>query len=148
LELLAEHKIRATRGAVYAALNDPKILAECIPGCEALERTSDTELVATVALKIGPVKAKFNGRVELSNLVPPESYTITGKGSGGAAGFASGTAKINLIEEANETILKYEVSAEVGGKIAQLGSRLIESTAKNLSKKFFSKFCDIVDGKS
>ena len=145
MDLKDEQRIDAPRDKVFLALNNPEILRRSIPGCETLDKNSDTELSATVALKIGPVKAKFTGIVELSNLRPPESYTITGSGTGGAAGFAKGGADIRLIEDGKTTILKYEVKADVGGKISQLGARLIEATAKNLSKKFFTKFCEIVE---
>jgi len=145
LELKSEQKIEATREQVFAALNDPEILRQCIPGCKSLEKESETEMTANVVLKVGPVKAKFKGRVELSNLVPPESYSITGEGTGGAAGFAKGGADIKLLEDGEGTLLQYEVKADVGGRIAQLGGRLIDSTAKTLSGKFFSKFCELVE---
>ncbi|NQV99347.1 MAG: carbon monoxide dehydrogenase subunit G [Rhodospirillales bacterium] len=145
MELNAEQKIAATREQVFAALNDPAILMQCIPGCESLEKESDTEMTATVVLRVGPVKAKFKGRVELSNLVPPESYSIRGEGAGGPAGYAKGGADIKLLEDGDGTILQYDVKADVGGKLAQLGGRLIDSTAKNLSGKFFAKFCEIVE---
>ena len=124
MELNSEQKINAPREAVFAALNDPEILRQCIPGCESLDKESDTEMSAMVTLKIGPVKARFKGRVEISNLVPPESYSISGQGSGGASGFAKGGADITLIEIGDATLLQYEVKAEVGGRLAQLGGRL------------------------
>ncbi len=145
MELQAEQKIAASRDVVFAALNNPEILKQCIPGCESLDKESETRLTATVVLKVGPVKAKFKGRVELSNLVPPESYSISGEGAGGAAGFAKGGADIKLLEDGRGTLLQYEVKADVGGRIAQLGGRLIESTTKTLSKKFFEKFCEVVE---
>ncbi len=145
MELKAEQKIEATREQVYAALNDPEILRQCIPGCETLEKTSETEMTASVVLKVGPVKAKFKGQVELSNLTPPESYSITGEGTGGAAGFAKGGADIKLLADGTATRLLYEVHADVGGRIAQLGGRLIDSTAKKLSAQFFAKFCDLIE---
>jgi len=145
VELNAEQKIAATREQVFAALNDPEILMQCIPGCESLEKESDTEMTATVVLKVGPVKAKFKGRVELSNLVPPESYSISGEGAGGAAGYAKGGADIKLLDDGDGTTLQYQVNADVGGRLAQLGGRLIESTAKTLSAKFFAKFCELVE---
>ncbi|MEO3386486.1 carbon monoxide dehydrogenase subunit G [Mesorhizobium sp. CAU 1741] len=136
-----EERIEAPIGKVWAALNDPDILRECIPGCESLEKKSDTELVAVVTLKMGPIKAKFNGEVELKNLKPPHSYTIQGEGKGGVAGFAKGGADVVLEEESPDvTILRYEAKADVGGKIAQLGSRLITSTSKKLAGQFFSSF--------
>ena len=134
-----EERIEAPIARVWAALNDPEILKECIPGCESLEKNSDTELAAVVTLKIGPIKATFNGAVELRNLKPPHSYTIEGEGKGGIAGFAKGGADVVLEEESPEiTILRYEAKADVGGKIAQLGSRLITSTSKKLAGQFFS----------
>ena len=133
--------INAPLDLVWKGLNDPEILRQCIPGCEALEKKSDTEMTATVVLKIGPVKAKFEGAVELSNLNPPHSYTISGEGKGGMVGFAKGGADVTLAEQSDgTTLLTYSVKADVGGKIAQLGARLIDSTAKNLAEKFFTTF--------
>lgn len=140
-----EERIEASIGKVWAALNDPEILKACIPGCESLEKNSDTELAAIVTLKMGPIKAKFNGEVELLNLNPPHSYTIQGEGKGGIAGFAKGGADVRLQEDGPEiTILRYEAKADVGGKIAQLGSRLIASTSKKLAGQFFSSLNDKV----
>jgi uncharacterized protein len=136
MDMTGEERIAAPREAVWKALNDTEVLKACIP-CESLERISDTELEATVGVKLGPVKARFNGKVELSNLNPPLSYTITGEGKGGIAGFARGGADVTLIEEGGETVLTYTVNADVGGKIAQLGSRLISSSAKKLATQFF-----------
>ncbi len=136
-----EERIGASRDRVWEALNDPQVLMACIPGCESLEKKSDTELEAVVALKIGPIKARFNGTVTLSNLNPPESYTIFGEGKGGVAGFAKGGADVTLREdEPGVTVLAYSAKADVGGKIAQLGSRLVASTSKKLAGDFFSKF--------
>lgn len=137
MDMTGEERIAAPREAVWKALNDTEVLKACIPGCESLERISDTELEATVGVKLGPVKARFNGKVELSNLNPPLSYTITGEGKGDIAGFAKGGADVTLIEEGGETVLTYTVNADVGGKIAQLGSRLISSSAKKLATQFF-----------
>ena len=136
-----EERIEAPISKVWAALNDVDVLKECIPGCESLEKTSENEMAATVTLKIGPIKARFNGEVELKNLNPPHGYTIQGEGKGGIAGFAKGGADVTLEEESPEvTILRYEAKADVGGKIAQLGSRLITSTSKKLAGQFFSTF--------
>lgn len=136
-----EERIPASIDKVWAALNDPEMLKACIPGCESLEKTSDTELTATVALKIGPIKARFNGEVELQNLNPPHSYTIAGEGKGGIAGFAKGGADVTLKEDGPDaTILTYTAKADVGGKMAQLGSRLIQSTSKKLATQFFADF--------
>jgi len=141
VDMQGEERIEAPISKVWEALNDPEVLKACIPGCESLEKKSDTELAATVALKIGPIKARFAGEVELQNLKPPHSYTIFGEGKGGIAGFAKGGADVILKEEgANATLLTYTAKADVGGKIAQLGSRLIQSTSKKLAGQFFSEF--------
>ncbi|WP_120495616.1 carbon monoxide dehydrogenase subunit G [Kiloniella sp. EL199] len=144
MELKDEQKIIAPREEVYAALNDPEILQKCIPGCEVLEKISDTEMTAIIILKIGPLKVKMKGVVELSNLKPPESYTITGEGKGGPSGFAKGGADIDLVEETDGTLLKYNVKIDIGGKIAQLGTRLIDSTAQKLARQFFDKFNELL----
>ena len=139
LELEGSETIAASKQTVWEALNDPEILKACIPGCEALEKEDDTHLNALVTLKIGPVKAKFKGSVELQNLNPPHSYTIYGAGEGGIAGFAKGGADVVLEETGpEETLLTYTAKADVGGKIAQLGSRLIKSTSNKLAKAFFA----------
>lgn len=142
MDMSGSHRIPAKREAVYAALNDPEVLKASIPGCEEVNRVSDIELTAKVTAKVGPVKAKFNGDVFLSDLNPPESYTITGEGKGGAAGFAKGGAKVKLEEDGDGTLLTYEVHANVGGKLAQLGSRLIDSTAKKMADEFFTNFSE------
>lgn len=144
MDLKDQRRIAAPREAVFAALNDPEILAKAIPGCESLDKVSDTEFAAVVTAKVGPVRAKFNGQVTLSDLNPPESYTITGEGKGGAAGFAKGGAVITLTEDGDGTLLNYEVKADVGGKLAQLGGRLIEGTSKKLAGEFFSTFEQLV----
>ena len=145
MNLEGEETIGAPISKVWEALNDPEVLKICIPGCESLEKKSDTEMAATVALKIGPIKARFAGEVELKNLNPPHSYTIQGEGKGGIAGFAKGGADVKLTEQGpDETLLTYTVNADVGGKIAQLGSRLIVSTSKKLAGQFFSKFNEVV----
>ncbi|MDF1631613.1 carbon monoxide dehydrogenase subunit G [Mycoplana sp. MJR14] len=138
MDLTGEERIAAPRDAVWAALNDPDTLRACIPGCQSLTQTSPTELEATVKIKIGPVSATFKGEVTLSNLNPPESYTIAGEGKGGIAGFAKGGADVTLADEGATTLLTYAVHAEVGGKLAQLGSRLIDSTSKKLAAQFFT----------
>lgn len=140
MDMTGEYQIAAPRDVVWAALNDAEVLKACIPGCQELEKTSDTEMNARVVLKIGPVKAKFKGEVELINIAPPASYTIQGEGSGGIAGFAKGHADVVLTEDGEGTILNFTAHANVGGKIAQLGSRLIDSTAKKLANKFFDNF--------
>jgi carbon monoxide dehydrogenase subunit G len=139
--MTGEYRIPAPRDKVWAALNDPAILKASLPGCESLERVSDREFAATVAAKVGPVRAKFNGQVTLSDLHPPESYKISGEGKGGAAGFAKGGADVRLVEESPEaTVLSYTAKADVGGKLAQLGSRLIDATAKKMADEFFENF--------
>ena len=140
MDMSGEERIAAPRDAVWAALNDPEVLKACIPGCQSLTMTSPTELEATVKIKIGPVSATFKGQVTLSNLNPPESYTISGEGKGGIAGFAKGGADVRLTEDGDGTILAYDVKAEIGGKLAQLGSRLIDSTSKKLAAQFFADF--------
>ncbi len=137
IKMTGEEKIAAPVATVWAALNNPEMLKASIPGCESIEMKSETEMTAVVSLKLGPIKAKFNGNVELKNLNPPNSYTIQGEGKGGVAGFAKGGADVTLAEDGDGTLLTYTANADVGGKIAQLGSRLIESTAKKLSAQFF-----------
>ena len=141
LVIEGEERIEAPVAKVWEALNDADVLKACIPGCQSLEKKSDTELAATVVLKIGPIKATFLGEVTLKNLNPPTSYTIAGEGKGGIAGFAKGGADVTLLAEGpTTTVLKYSAKADVGGKIAQLGSRLITSTSKKLAGEFFSTF--------
>jgi len=144
MDMNGSQRIEASRDVVYAALNDVDILRQCIPGCESVEKTSDTEMTAKVTLKIGPVKASFSGKVTLSDLDPPNGYTITGEGSGGAAGFAKGGAAVKLEADGEATVLHYTVNAQIGGKLAQLGGRLIDATSKKLAGDFFEKFSEIV----
>ena len=140
MELKGEYRIPAAREQVWALLNDPAVLRECIPGCESLEGSALEGFAARVTTKLGPVKAMFNGEVKLSNVNAPESYTISGEGKGGVAGFAKGSADVHLTPDGTGTLLSYTVNAQVGGKIAQLGSRLIDSTAKKLADQFFACF--------
>ena len=144
MEITGEYRIEASRQKVWDALNDPEILKQSIPGCEEIERISDTELAAKVVAKVGPVKAKFSGQVTISDLDPPNSYRISGEGKGGAAGFAKGGANISLKSDGEATILSYEVDATVGGKLAQLGARLIDGTAKKMAGDFFKNFAEVV----
>jgi hypothetical protein len=144
MEISGEERIPAPRQVVWEALNDPDILRQCIPGCQELEQRSPTELAATVKLKIGPVSASFKGEVTLSDINAPESYRIAGEGKGGIAGFAKGFADVVLTEDGGETILKYQADAQVGGKLAQLGSRLIGSTSQKLAQQFFADFNNAV----
>ncbi|MEP1327286.1 carbon monoxide dehydrogenase subunit G [Pseudophaeobacter sp.] len=145
MELTDEITLKAPLAKVYAALNDPEVLQQCIPGCEELIQHSPTDLEAKVVLKVGPVKARFSGTVQLDVSGAPETFSLTGQGNGGAAGHAKGGANVTLQERDGETLLRYEAKAEIGGKLAQLGSRLIQSTAKKLASKFFLKFAEIVD---
>jgi carbon monoxide dehydrogenase subunit G len=140
MDMTGERRIPAPREKVWAALNDPAVLKACIPGCESLEKVSDTELKATAGVKIGPIAARFGGKVQLLDLDPPNSYRIEGEGQGGVAGFAKGGAVVRLAEDADVTVLSYDVKAQVGGKIAQLGARLIDATAKQMADAFFDRF--------
>lgn len=136
----------ADRATVWGALNDPQILKQCIPGCQELVRTGETGFAATARIAIGPVKATFKGTVALSDIDPPNGYTISGEGQGGMAGFAKGGAKVKLDEaEAGGTVLGYDVEAQVGGKIAQLGGRLINGVAKKYADEFFSTFAKVLE---
>ncbi len=144
MDITGTQRIEAPRAKVWAALNDPDVLRQCIPGCQSLEKISDTQMTAKVTLKIGPVKASFSGKVTLSDIDPPNGYTITGEGSGGAAGFAKGSAKVRLQDDGNATILSYDAKSEIGGKLAQLGGRLIEGTVKKLAAEFFDKFGQVI----
>ena len=144
MDLTGEYRINAPREKVWDALNDPEILKQCIDGCEELNKDSDTQFSAKVTMKIGPVKAKFTGKVTLSDINPPEGYTISGEGQGGVAGFAKGGAEVKLTEDGSETVLTYSAKAEVGGKLASVGSRLVEGVAKKTADDFFGKFSAIV----
>ena len=140
MELTGEQTIPAPRDRVRQALNDPEILKRCIPGCQDIQKLSDTELTAKVGLAVGPVKATFNGRVTLSDLDPPNGYKISGEGQGGVAGFGRGSAVVRLAEDPAGTRLTYSADAAVGGKLAQIGSRLVEATARKLADEFFTRF--------
>ena len=144
MEMTGEYKIPAPRQKVWEALNDPEVLATCIPGCQELNKDSETELSATVKSKVGPVSATFKGKVTLSEIDPPNGYKISGEGTGGVAGFAKGGAEVKLIDDGNATVLSYVATAQVGGKLAQIGSRLIDSTAKKMANEFFGKFAEVV----
>lgn len=145
MKMSGEEIIPASRDAVWKALNDPDILKQSIPGCQEITRQSDTELQAKVTVKVGPVKASFTGNVNLTDLNPPASYRISGEGKG-IAGLANGGADVRLEEVDGGTKLSYDVNAQVGGKLAMLGSRLIDSTARSLATQFFDKFAKIVGG--
>lgn len=147
LTMSGEVQIPASREEVYKKLNDPEILKACVPGCESLEKTSDTEFQAVSVMKIGPVKARWKGKVTLSDLDPPNGYKITGEGEGGVAGFAKGGASVHLSDADGGTLLKYDVEAQIGGKLAQLGQRLIAGAAKKMADDFFVKFGAAASGK-
>src|SRR3954449_7063145 len=148
MDMTGEYRIPAPRQRVWEALNDPEVLRQAIPGCEQLDKVSDTELTARVKAKVGPVSATFNGKVTLGDLNPPESYTISGEGSGGMAGFAKGGANVHLTDEGADTVLRYDAKADVGGKLAQIGSRLIQGTARKMADDFFGRFSTIVGERS
>ena len=144
MEIKGEYKIAAPREKVFAALNDQAVLRACIPGCESLEKLSDTEMTAKVRLRIGPVSAAFSGKVTLSDIDPPNGYKISGEGEGGVAGFAKGGATVALADKDGGTLLTYNVEAQIGGKLAQLGQRLINSAAKKTADDFFANFAKAV----
>ena len=146
MDIKGEYLIPMPREAVWAALNDVAVLKQAIPGCETLTRRSDTEIDAVVTAKVGPVKASFKGQVTLSDLDPPNGYTIRGEGKGGVAGFAKGGAKVRLVDAPGGTLLLYDVEASVGGKLAQIGQRLIDSAAKKLADDFFAAFTKAASG--
>lgn len=145
MQMNDSRRIPASKETVWAALNDPDSLRRCIPGCQSLEMSSPTEMIATVVLKVGPVKATFSGKVTLTDIEAPNGYRIIGEGAGGVAGFAKGGATVRLEEESpGVTILHYEADAQIGGKLAQLGSRLIDSTSRKLAANFFESFAAVV----
>lgn len=146
MDMTGEYRIAAPREAVWKALNDADVLKQCIPGCESVDKSSDTEFTARVTAAVGPVKAKFTGKVRLSDLDPPYGYTINGEGQGGAAGFAKGGAKVSLSQDGDGTLLSYNVNASIGGKLAQVGSRLIDGVARKMAEEFFGRFAGIVEG--
>lgn len=144
MDMTGEFRIPAPRQRVWEGLNNPEILKSSIPGCQSIEKLSDTEFTAKVVAQVGPVKANFSGKVTLSDLDPPQAYTIAGEGSGGVAGFAKGSAKVNLAEDGGATLLNYAVQAHVGGKLAQIGSRLIDSVARKMAENFFARFVSAI----
>jgi carbon monoxide dehydrogenase subunit G len=147
MDLTGEYRIPAPRERVWQALNDPQVLKACIPGVETLEKISETEFAATVNAKVGPVRARFGGTVTLSDLDPPNGYTISGEGTGGAVGFAKGGADVRLADaEDGGTALTYAAKVQVGGKLAQLGSRLVAGTAKKMADDFFGSFAEALGG--
>ena len=146
MTMSAEVQLPASREAVWAKLNDADVLKACIPGCEELTKTSDTDFQAVATTKIGPVKARFKGKVHLTDLNPPSGYRISGEGDGGVAGFAKGGATVTLTEKDGGTLLTYNVEAQIGGKLAQLGQRLVNGAAKKIADEFFKNFAAIVLG--
>lgn len=145
MDMSGSHRIEAPRERVWAALNDPEVLRQCIPGCDEVVKQSDTEMTAKVVAKVGPVSAKFSGKVTLSDLDPPNGYTITGEGSGGVAGFGKGGASVTLASDGTATVLTYTAHAQVGGKLAQIGSRLVDATARKMADDFFVRFSALLD---
>jgi len=144
MNMTGDVQLRGSREAVWAMLNEPAVLKSCIPGCESLDKDSDNEFRAVATIKIGPVKARWKGKVRFSNLDPPNSYRISGEGDGGVAGFAKGGAKVSLANKDGGTLLSYNVEAQIGGKLAQLGQRLINSVAKKTADDFFGNFAAAV----
>ena len=144
MTMSGEHQLAAPRQTVWQKLNDAEVLKACIPGCEELNKLSDTEFQAVATTKIGPVKARFKGKVHLTDLDPPNGYRISGEGDGGVAGFAKGGATVALSEKDGGTLLSYNVEAQIGGKLAQLGQRLVAGTAKKIADEFFRNFAEAV----
>src|SRR5262245_13581255 len=144
MTMTGEVQLPASREMVWAKLNDPAVLKACVPGCEQLDKTSDTEFQAVASIKVGPVKARWKGKVRLSDLDPPNGYKISGEGEGGVAGFAKGGATVALADKDGGTLLTYKVEAQIGGKLAQLGQRLINSAAKKTADDFFANFAKTV----
>jgi len=144
MDMTGEVRLPAPREMVWRALNDPEILKQSIPGCEEIQKLSDTEMTARIAAKVGPVSARFSGKVTLSDLDPPNGYTISGEGQGGVAGFAKGGAQVSLKDDSGGTMLAYKVQVQVGGKLAQIGSRLIDATARKMADEFFTRFAGAV----
>lgn len=148
MEMAGERRIAASPQRVWEALNDPDVLRACIPGCQSLEKEADDRFSAVAEIKIGPIGARFKGAVALTDLDPPHGYTISGQGSGGVAGNAKGTAKVRLAADGAGTLLSYQVQAEVGGRMAQLGGPLIDATARQMADRFFGKFGEVVGGET
>jgi carbon monoxide dehydrogenase subunit G len=144
--MTGEQQLAAPREKVWAMLNDPAVLKACIPGCESLDVIGENEFQAVASNRIGPVKARFKGKVRLTDLDPPNGYKISGEGDGGVAGFAKGGASVMLVEKDGGTLLTYNVEAQIGGKLAQLGQRLVNGAAKKLADDFFVRFAAAVKG--
>jgi len=148
MDMTGERRIPAPRQTVWEALNDPEVLKVSIPGCESLEKLGDDRMQATAAIKVGPISARFSGKVQLTDIDPPNGYRISGEGQGGVAGFAKGGANVALADDGADTLLSYHVNAQVGGKLAQLGGRLIDATAKQMADAFFDRFSQQVQAMS
>mgnify|MGYP000302755027 CR=1 FL=1 len=148
MEMSGEYRIPAPREEVWAALNDPEVLRKSIPGEESVNKIADDEFEAVAKAKVGPVSARFKGKVKLTDIDPPNGYTISGEGNGGAAGFAKGSARVTLTEADDGTLLAYTVNAQVGGKLAQIGGRLVDATAKQMADQFFTAFAEKLGGGS
>lgn len=146
MELTGQRRLAVDRDTAWRALNDPQVLKASIPGCESIEKTGEAEYAVTVATVLGPVRAKFRGKLRLEDIVAPESYTLRFEGEGGPAGFAKGSARVTLTESGSETILDYATNAQVGGRIAQVGNRLVDSAARKLADDFFAAFEKVVSG--
>ncbi len=146
MRMTGEQRVSAPRAKVWAALNDPEVLRQCIPGCQSLEREDEDRFVAQAEVKVGPIGARFKGSVQLSDIDAPNGYTITGQGNGGIAGSAKGSARVQLSDDGAGTLVSYEVDADVGGRMAQLGGPIIDATAKQMAGKFFAKFGEVVGG--
>jgi carbon monoxide dehydrogenase subunit G len=140
MEMSGEERIAASQADTWAALNDPEMLKACVPGCESIERLGEEEFQVLMVARIGPVSAKFKGKLTLSDLKPPNSYALAFEGQGGAAGFGKGSANVQLSPEGEGTLLRYQVKASVGGKLAQIGSRLVDAAARKISQDFFAAF--------
>jgi carbon monoxide dehydrogenase subunit G len=140
MEMQGSRNLAVSQAVAWDELNNPDVLKACIPGCDRLEANGDHQYALGVAVKVGPVSARFGGKIVLSDIVPPQSYTITFDGQGGAAGFGKGVAKVQLAPEGNGSLLSYQVTAQVGGKIAQVGQRLIDGVAKSMAEDFFKRF--------
>lgn len=148
MDMTGERRIPAPRQTVWEALNNPEVLKASIPGCESLEKLADDQMKATAAVKVGPISARFTGKVQLTDINPPNGYRISGEGQGGVAGFAKGGANVALVDDGADTLLSYQVNAQVGGKLAQLGGRLIDATAKQMADAFFDRFSKQVQAMS
>lgn len=146
MEMSGEYRIPAPRQAVWDSLNDPEVLKSCLSGCERLDRISDTAFEGVVTFKVGPIKATFKGAIELSEIDPPNGYVISGEGKGGAAGFAKGSATVRLSDDGDLTVLRYAIDARLGGKLGQMGGRVVDPVARRMADDFFGKFADAVGG--